>query len=84
MESTVKAIEATGVIDASHKLILDDPLPVEGPTRVRVVILLPEDVETDEKEWLRAASTNPAFDFLKDSAEDIYSSADGRPFHDKG
>lgn len=84
MESTMKAIEVTGTIDETHKLVLDDPLPVEGPTRVRVVILLPEDAELSEKEWLRAAATNSAFDVLKDPAENIYSPTDGRPFHDKG
>jgi len=80
----MKAIEVTGIIDTSHHLILDDPLPVEGPTRVRVVILLPEDADINEKDWLRAAAANPGFDYLKEPAEDIYSIADGRPFHDKG
>lgn len=84
MESTMKAIEVTGTIDASHRLVLDEPLPVEGPTRVRVVILLPEDAEINEKEWLRAAAVNPAFDVLKETEENIYSPTDGRPFHDKG
>ena len=84
MESTMKAIEVNGTIDAEHHLILDEQLPVEGPTRVRVVILLPEDAGISEKEWLYAAAMNPAFDSLKDPAEDIYSIADGRPFHDKG
>ena len=50
---------------------------------MRVIILLPED-ETTEKEWLHAAATDPAFDFLKDPAEDIYTLADGRPFVDEG
>jgi len=30
-------------------------------------------------EWLEAISRNPAFDFLKDPAEDIYSLKDGKP-----
>ena len=34
----------------------------------------------DEIEWLRSASANPAFDFLKDSKENIYTDADGKPF----
>jgi len=37
----------------------------------------------DESEWLRAAATNPAFDFLKGPEEDIYTLADGKPFHDQ-
>ncbi|RKY02441.1 hypothetical protein DRP77_07950 [Candidatus Poribacteria bacterium] len=40
-----------------------------------------EDI-TDE-EWYRAAAANPAFEFLKDPEEDIYSSDDGRPFRDR-
>lgn len=38
------------------------------------------DEEIDEEEWLYAATRNPAFDFLKDPEEDIYTLADGRPF----
>jgi hypothetical protein len=37
--------------------------------------------EIDEKEWLRLANANPAFDFLKEPEEDNYTSKDGRPFH---
>lgn len=36
----------------------------------------------EEYEWLKAAIANPAFDSLRDSAEDIYTLADGLPFHD--
>ncbi|MEG4116999.1 type II toxin-antitoxin system Phd/YefM family antitoxin [Microcoleus sp. N9_B4] len=36
----------------------------------------------EEYEWLKAAIANPAFDSLRDSAEDIYTLADGVPFHD--
>ena len=84
MEVVEKAIETTATIDAQRQLILDEPLPIAGPTRVRVIILLPDDVDINEKEWLRAASVNPAFDFLKDAEEDIYTLADGKPFSDKG
>ena len=82
MEFVEKAIETTATINAQRQLILDEPLPVRGPTRVRVIVLLPEEADIDEKEWLRAASTNPAFDFLKAPEEDVYSLSDGRPFHD--
>lgn len=83
MDVAVKAIETTGTIDAQHRLFLDEPLPVPGPTRVRVIILLPEDAEIDEKEWLHAAAENSAFDFLKEPEEDIYTSDNGKPFHDR-
>ena len=83
MDVAVKAIETTGTIDAQHRLLLDEPLHVPGPTRVRVIILLPEGSDIDDKEWLYAAASNPAFDFLKEPEEDIYTSEDGRPFHDR-
>lgn len=83
MEIVEKAIETTAIINANRQLVLDEQLPVVGPAKVRVIILLPEDVDIDEKEWLRSASVNPAFDFLKEPEEDIYTLADGKPFHDQ-
>ncbi len=50
--------------------------------RVRVIIVFPEETDVadmDEKEWLRAAGQNPAFDFLKDPLEDRYTLSDGKP-----
>jgi len=49
-------------------------------------VLFPEEEfeEFSETEWLHAAATNPAFDFLKEPEEDIYTLEDGRPFDDKG
>lgn len=77
-----KAFETTATIDANRQLVLDEPLPVIGPAKVRVIILLHEEVDTDEKGWLRSASINPAFDFLKEPEEDLYTLSDGKPFHD--
>lgn len=34
----------------------------------------------DEQEWLKAASTNPAFNSLAEPNEDVYTLDDGRPF----
>lgn len=83
MKTVKKAIETTATIGASQQLVLDEPLPIVGPARVRVIIFLPEDGEMEEKEWLRAGSVNPAFAFLSEPEEGIYTAADGRPFHDK-
>lgn len=86
MESNMAAIELTGTVDEQHRLTLDDELPISGPKRVRVIVLYPQDGEThdaDESEWLAAAARNPAFKYLHDPSEDIYSIADGRPFDDK-
>jgi len=79
-----RAFETTGVVDAHCQIILDEPVPVWAPTRVRVIVLLPEEADIQEEEWLRAAAANPAFDFLREPQEDIYTMADGRPFHDQG
>lgn len=81
MDIIEKAIETTATIDANRQLVLDEPLPVAGPTKVRIIILLSEETEIEEKEWLRSASVNPAFDFLKEPEEDIYTLSDGKPFH---
>jgi len=83
MMLTRKAVEATGTIDHQNQITLDEPLPVAEPTRIRIIIFMPDDVDIDEMTWLRSASVNPAFDFLKDSEEDIYTLEDGRPFHDQ-
>jgi HKD family nuclease len=32
-----------------------------------------------DKQWLKAISKNPSFDFLQDESEDIYSLNDGNP-----
>jgi hypothetical protein len=83
MENTKKAIEISATINDRQQLVLDDPLPIKGPARVRVIILMPEIDDIDENQWLRSVKTNPAFDFLCDPAEDIYPTVDGRPFNDK-
>ena len=84
MDKVEKAIETTATINAKRQLVLDEPLPVVGPKKVRVIILLQEVIDIDEKEWLKLASINNAFDFLKEPEEDIYTSSDGKPFHDQG
>ncbi len=83
MEGVLKAIEVEGEIDEQRQLHLDDRLPLAGPSRVRVIILIREPAEIGEKEWLRAAAKNPAFAFLNDPEEDIYTLSDGKPFHDQ-
>jgi hypothetical protein len=73
MDVASRAIETTGTVDAHHRLLLDETLPIRGPKKVRVIILFPEQDDIDESQWLQAASGNPSFDFLKDPEEDIYS-----------
>jgi len=83
MESPLTAIELTGTVDEQHQLRLDDLLPIPGPKRVRVIVLYSLNGEWNETEWFQAAARNPAFDFLKDAEEDIYSLADGKPIHNE-
>jgi hypothetical protein len=80
MSVNFKAIEVNGTVDRERQLHLDEPLPIDGPSRVRVIVLVPEAEDVDEREWLRSAVANPAFDFLKEPEEDIYSLTDGQPF----
>ena len=81
MEIVEKAIETQGTIDKEHRLVLDEAPTVEGPQRVRVIILVPEETEINENRWLAVAASNEAFAFLNDAEEDIYSLSDGKPFH---
>jgi len=37
----MNAIESTGIVDEHHQLRLDEPVPIAGPSRVRVIILVP-------------------------------------------
>ena len=83
MEIPMTAIEMTGTVDEHRQLKLDGTLPFAGPKRVRVIVLSATDDEIDETAWLQAAARNPAFAFLADPEEDIYSLEDGQPFNDK-
>ena len=80
----IKAIEVMGTVDEQGQLHLEGPVPFSARSRVRVIILFPEDADIEEGEWLRAAASNPSFDFLNDPKEDIYTLADGKPFRDEG
>lgn len=80
MDGTLRAIEVEGTVDEQLRLHVDEPLPVGSPGRVRVLVLIPDVPGPEDQEWLRAAASNPAFDFLKHEDEDLYGLADGRPF----
>jgi hypothetical protein len=40
MVADIKAIEVMGQIDKNGELHLDETLPVHGPSRVRVIVLI--------------------------------------------
>lgn len=75
------SIETTATIGANRHLILDEDIPVALARKVRVIVLVDEDI--DESDWLHAVSTNQAFDFLADEGEDIYTANDGEPLADE-
>ena len=77
----MKAIEAVGTIEHDRRVRLDEPLPAGVSGRVRLLILIEED-ELSEQEWLRAAAHGGSFDFLNAPEEDIYTLEDGKPFDD--
>jgi len=63
------------VPDSPVKLPLKQPLKVS----VRPLAASGDEDDLDEGAWLRAASKNPSFDFLRDEP-DLYRSTDGKPF----
>lgn len=79
----MKAIEINSKTDKSGHLKINYKLN-RAESNVRVLILLDDDfIEKDEEAiWKNSISNNPAFDFLKDSAEEIFSLKDGEPFND--
>jgi hypothetical protein len=79
----MRAIEINSRTDKRGHLKIDYKLD-KSDRNVRILILLDDDTSylDDEKFWVNSISANPAFDFLKDPTEDIYSLNDGEPFHD--
>ena len=72
------AIETTGTIEQSGRIVIDETFSVNAPTLVRVIVLFLESDDLNESEWLQAASKNEVFDFLHNPDEDIYSLSDGK------
>ncbi len=44
----MKAIETTATLTENGQLTLDEPLSLPYPSRVRVIVLIPDDKETDD------------------------------------
>ena len=73
------AIETTGTIEPSGRIVINETFTVNAPTAVRVIVLFPDNEDFSEQEWLQAATKNEAFEFLNEPDEDIYTLADGKP-----
>ena len=79
----MKSIEINTKTDKEGHLKINYPLNKKDK-KVRVIILLDEqnDDIDEEKKWLNSIQSNPAFDFLKEPSENIYTLTDGEPFND--
>jgi hypothetical protein len=67
----MRSIECVGTISVQGELQLDELLPPNQPSRVRIIVLFPEDNLTPEP-WNKAVAGNPSFAFLHDAEEDTY------------
>ena len=78
----MKAYELPAAVMANGHLAWPDFQldPALKDAQVRVIVLVEEVNDLSDEDWLQAATQNPAFDFLHDSEEDIYSVSDGKPF----
>ena len=52
--------------------------------KVKILIMVDDNKKTSDEDalWMQSIASNPAFDFLNDPAEDIYSITDGEPIDD--
>lgn len=76
----MKAIEINSKTDNHGILKIDYPLNKKD-TDVRIILLIDDENSSpeDEKVWVQSVSKNPAFDFLNDPGEDLYTSKGGEP-----
>ena len=80
----MRAIEINTITDKLGHLKIDYPIN-KSEKKVRVIILVDDTVDYDDEEtlWLSGISSNPAFDFLNEPSENIYTLKDGECFNDK-
>ncbi len=78
----MRAIEINSKTDKKGHLKIDYQLD-KSDSNVIVLILVDDNSDKDEEKiWMDSITSNPAFDFLNDQSEDIYSIKDGEPFND--
>lgn len=71
------SVETLAQIDHNGQIHLESPLHIRDK-RVKIVLYFLEDDDIGEEEWLHT-SRSPAFDYLYDPADDIYTLEDGKP-----
>jgi hypothetical protein len=77
----MKAIEIKAKTDKNGNLSISEKLNFSNK-EVRVLILVDDDEDLDEKSWLKTLSKNPSFSFLAEPDQDIYTNKHGKPFND--
>ena len=79
----MRAIEINLKTDKFGHLKIDYPLN-KSERKVRVLILVEDDSTEilEENILMNSISKNPAFDFLGEPEEDVYSQKDGEPLND--
>lgn len=75
----ITTIETTATVGKNRQLVLDEDLPENTSSKVRVIVFIDQTDEINDDEWLRSVSENEVFDFLGDDGEDIYTLQDGKP-----
>ena len=77
----MKAIEIISKTDKKGHLKINYPLN-RPDSKVRILLLVEDEDEQDEEiRGLTSILNNPAFDFLAEEGENIYSLADGEPIN---
>jgi len=74
----MRAIEINSRTDERGHLKIDCQLDRQD-SDVRVLILVDDGPGEEEQLWMASISKNPAFAFLADPLEDVYSPEDGEP-----
>lgn len=73
----MKAIETKATVGKNGIIQISAPKELIGK-KIKIIILIPENNYIGNDEWLVVNSKNPAFDFLREPEEDIYSLNDGK------
>ena len=74
----MKAIEIKTITKSDGSITLEST-GLKAGIQVRVLILSEEE-EMEEKNYLKFLSNNPSLDFLNEPEENVYTIKDGKPF----
>jgi len=80
MKESLRFVELSGEVNEQHELKVSGPVPLNGPSKVKVLVFPEQEEDIPEDVWMRFLASNEAFAFLKDPEEDLYTLEDGKPF----